>query len=247
MLRNKLSEYSQVFAVGDIHGCKDLLDNIHHKIIKASKNREGEKLIIYLGDYVDRGPDIKGTIQTLIDFNPPHFKKIFLLGNHEQMLLEFISESRNSPFVWIYNGGSETLESYGMDLSNNIDDTVDLTIDKKFRKKFNDLIPKSHMDFFNQLIINYTWKDYFFVHAGINPDIPLHMQERETMLWTREKHFFKPTMKYEKIIVHGHTPKEKIEKFPYRINIDTGSFYSGNLSCLLIENEQLRFIDTLSN
>ena len=78
MLRNKLSEYSQVFAVGDIHGCKDLLDNIHHKIIKASKNKEGEKLIIYLGDYVDRGPDIKGTIQTLIDFNPPHFKKIFL-------------------------------------------------------------------------------------------------------------------------------------------------------------------------
>ena len=69
---------------------------------------------------------------TLIDFNPPNFKKVFLLGNHEQMLLEFISESRNSPFVWIYNGGSETLESYGMDLSNNIDDTMDLTIDKKF-------------------------------------------------------------------------------------------------------------------
>ena len=83
MLRNKLSEYSQVFAVGDIHGCKDLLDNIHHKIIKVSKNREGEKLIIYLGDYVDRGPDIKGTIQTLIDFNPPHFKKIFSISNRK--------------------------------------------------------------------------------------------------------------------------------------------------------------------
>ena len=156
MLRNNLSEYSQVFAVGDIHGCKDLLNNIHHKIINASKNRQGNKLIIYLGDYVDRGPDIKGTIQALIDFNPPHFKKIFLLGNHEQMLLEFISESRNSPFVWIYNGGSETLESYGMNLSNNIDDTMDLTIDKKFRKKFNDLIPKSHMDFFNRNIVVQT-------------------------------------------------------------------------------------------
>ena len=133
MLKNKLSEYSQVFAVGDIHGCKDLLDNIHNKIIKASKNRQGKKLIIYLGDYVDRGPDIKGTIQTLIDFNPPHFKKIFLLGNHEQMLLEFISESKNSPYVWIANGGLETLNSYTHDLSNYIDDTMHLSFDEKIR------------------------------------------------------------------------------------------------------------------
>ena len=239
-----MSEYSQIFAVGDIHGCKDLLDKIHNKIIKVSKNKEGEKLIIYLGDYVDRGPDIKGTIQTLIDFNPQHFKKIFLLGNHEQMLLEFISESRNSPFVWIYNGGSETLESYGMNLSNNINDKMDLTIDNKFRKKFNDLIPQSHMDFFNQLIINYTWGDYLFVHAGINPDIPIDKQEKETMIWTREKHFFKPTMTFSKIVVHGHTPKEKVEHYPYRINLDTGSFYSGKLSCLIIEDQQLKFIET---
>jgi serine/threonine protein phosphatase 1 len=246
MLRNKLSEFSQIFAVGDIHGCRDLLDNIHSKIIKASKNRAGKKTIIYLGDYVDRGPDIKGTIQTLIDFNPPHFKKIFLLGNHEQMLLNFISKNSNNHFEWIYNGGSETLESYGMNLSNYIDDSMDLTIDKKFKKKFIDIIPSTHMNFFNQLILNYLWGDYFFVHAGINPDIPLTMQERETMLWTREKHFFKPTMKYEKIIVHGHTAKERIEKFPFRINLDTGSFYSGKLSCLLIENNQLSFMDTLS-
>ena len=112
-----MKNYTQVFAIGDIHGCKDLLDKIHSKILKASKHTKGKKLLIYLGDYIDRGPNIKETIQTLIDFNPPNFKKVFLLGNHEQMLLEFISESRNSPFVWIYNGGSETLESYGMDLS----------------------------------------------------------------------------------------------------------------------------------
>ena len=131
MLRKKLSEYNQIFAVGDIHGCKDLLDNIHQKIIKASKDKKGEKLIIYIGDYIDRGPDIKGTIQTLIDFNPANFKKIFLLGNHEQMLLEFISENKNNPFEWIYNGGSETLESYGIDLSEHIDNDMDLKIEIK--------------------------------------------------------------------------------------------------------------------
>ena len=246
-MKKKLSEYSQVFAVGDIHGCKDLLDIIHRKIIDASKNKEGEKLLIYLGDYIDRGPNIKDTIQTLIDFNPIDFKKIFLLGNHEQMLLEFISESKNSPYVWIANGGLETLNSYAHDLSNYIDDTMHLSFDKKIRNEFIKLIPLSHMDFFNQLILNYTWEDYFFVHAGINPDISLEMQEKETMLWTREKHFFNPTMEYEKIIVHGHTPREKIEKLPCRINLDTGSFYSGKLSCLLIEDQQLSFMDTLSN
>ena len=246
MLRKKLSEYNQIFVVGDIHGCKDLLDNIHQKIIKASKNKKGEKLIIYLGDYIDRGPDIKETIQTLIDFNPSNFKKIFLLGNHEKMLLEFISENRNSPFVWIYNGGSETLKSYGIDLSNKIDDTMDLIIDKDLRKKFIELIPLSHMDFFNQLIINFTWQNYFFVHAGINPNIPFNMQEKETMLWTREKSFFSPKMTYSKIIVHGHTPVEKVEHYPFRINLDTGSFYSGKLSCLKIENGKLSFLDTLN-
>ena len=245
MLRKKLSEYNQIFAIGDIHGCKDLLDNIHQKIIKASKDKKGEKLIIYIGDYIDRGTDIKGTIQTLIDFNPANFKKIFLLGNHEQMLLEFISENKNNPFEWIYNGGSETLESYGIDLSEHIDNDMDLKIDIKIKKKFIQLLPSSHLNFFNQLVLNYTYDDYFFVHAGINPTIPIEMQEKETMIWTREEDFFKPTMKYNKIIVHGHTPQEKIEKFPCRINIDTGSFYSGKLSCLVIKNEQLSFLDTL--
>ena len=246
MLRKKLSEYNQIFAVGDIHGCKDLLDNIHQKIIKASKDKKGEKLIIYIGDYIDRGTNIKGTIQTLIDFNPANFKKIFLLGNHEQMLLEFISENKNNPFEWIYNGGSETLESYGIDLSEHIDNDMDLKIDIKIKKKFIQLLPSSHLNFFNQLVLNYTYDDYFFVHAGINPTIPIEMQEKETMIWTREEDFFKPTMKYNKIIVHGHTPQEKIEKFPCRINIDTGSFYSGKLSCLKIENGKLSFLDTLN-
>ena len=140
-MKKKLSQYSQVFAVGDIHGCKDLLDIIHRKIIYASKNKEGEKLLIYLGDYIDRGPNIKDTIQTLIDFNPIDFKKIFLLGNHEQMLLEFFSKSQNSPYIWLSNGGLTTLESYGMDISKYIDLTMDLIGYNEIRKELLGLIP----------------------------------------------------------------------------------------------------------
>ena len=89
--------------------------------------------------------------------------------------------------------------------------------------------------------------NYLFVHAGINPNLSIEKQQKETLIWTREKSFLDPLMTYDKIVVHGHTAKENIEKFPYRINLDTGSFYSGKLSCLLIENKQLSFIDTLSD
>ena len=242
-----MRNYSQVFAVGDIHGCKELLNVIHNKIIEASKNKEGEKLLIYLGDYIDREPDIKGTIQTLIDFKPKNFTIVFLLGNHEQMLLDFMAGKRNSLYIWLGNGGLETLESYGSDMNSYIDNAMELKDEELIRKQFTRLLPFSHKNFFNQLMLNYEWGNYFFVHAGINPDLPIEKQEKETMLWTREKNFFNPKMTYNKIIVHGHTPVEKIEKFPCRINLDTGSFYSGKLSCLLIEDRNLKFIDTLNN
>jgi serine/threonine protein phosphatase 1 len=239
-----LRNYSQVFAVGDIHGCKELLNVIHNKIIEVSKNKEGEKLLIYLGDYIDREPDIKGTIQTLIDFQPENFTKVFLLGNHEQMLLDFMAGKRNSLYIWLGNGGLETLESYGCDMNSYIDNAMELKGEELIRKQFTRLLPSAHKNFFNQLILNYEWDDYFFVHAGINPDLPIEKQEKETMLWTREKNFFNPKMTCSKIIVHSHTPVEKIEKYPFRINLDTGSFYSGKLSCLKIENGELAFLNT---
>ena len=233
-----------VYAVGDIHGCNILLQKIHNKILATSKDIEGQKLLIYLGDYIDRGPDIKGVIQTLIDFQPENFKQVFLLGNHEQMLLDFTVGKRNSLYIWLGNGGLETLESYGCDLNSYIDNSMELKGEELIRKQFTRLLPSAHKNFFNQLILNYEWDDYFFVHAGINPDLPLEKQEKETMLWTREKNFFNPKMTCSKIIVHGHTPVEKIEKYPFRINLDTGSFYSGKLSCLKIENGELSFLNT---
>ena len=210
----------------------------------TSKDIEGQKLLIYLGDYIDRGPDIKGTIQTLIDFQPENFTKVFLLGNHEQMLLDFMAGKRNSLYIWLGNGGFETLESYGTDIASHIDQSMELQDNEQIRKQFTRLLPFSHKNFFNQLQLNYEWGNYFFVHAGINPDLPIEKQEKETMLWTREKKFFNPKMTCSKIIVHGHTPVEKIEKYPFRINLDTGSFYSGKLSCLKIENGGLSFLNT---
>ena len=235
-----------VYAIGDIHGCNILLQKIHNKILTTSKHIEGQKLLIYLGDYIDRGPDIKGTIQTLINFQPKNFTIVFLLGNHEQMLLDFMAGKRNSLYIWLGNGGFETLESYGCDLNSYIDISMELKDEELIRNQFIRLLPFSHKSFFNQLILNYEWSNYFFVHAGINPNIPIDKQEKETMLWTREQRFFDPKMTYHKIIVHGHTPVEKIEKHPCRINIDTGAFYSGKLSCFVNHSNQKSYIDSVS-
>lgn len=232
-----MRNYSQVFAIGDIHGCRDLLQNMHKKILESSQNVEGKKLLIYLGDYIDRGPDIKGTVQTLIDFQPENFTKVFLLGNHEQMLLDFMAGKKNSLYIWLGNGGLETLKSYGSDMNSYIDNSMELKGEELIRKQFTRLLPFSHKNFFNQLQLNYEWGNYFFVHAGINPDFSLDKQEKETMLWTREQRFFDFKMTYHKIIVHGHTPKEKVEKLTCRINLDTGAFYSEILSGLMIDSK----------
>ena len=237
--------YSQVFAVGDIHGCKNLLDKIHNKIRIATNTKSGKKLIIYLGDYIDRGPDVKGTIDTLINFNLPNVEKIFLLGNHEQMFLDVLEGKNNSLYNWISNSGLETIESYGGDLSKYIDDNLELTFEKKIVTKIKKFLPKAHLNFFNNLKLYHVWNNYLFVHAGINPKMPIEKQQKETLIWTREKSFFDPLMTYDKIVVHGHTAKEKIEKYPFRINLDTGSFYSGRLSCLLFENNKCRYFDSL--
>jgi serine/threonine protein phosphatase 1 len=230
-----MKDFTQLYVVGDIHGCRELLQKIHNKILETSNNIKGQKLLIYLGDYIDRGPDIKGTIQTLIDFQPKNFNHVFLLGNHEQMLLDFIAGKRNSLYIWLGNGGFETLESYGSNMDSYIDTSLGLNDDEQIRKKFTQLLPLSHKNFFIQLQLNYEWEDYFFVHAGINPELPFNKQEKETMIWTREQNFFDPKMIYHKTIVHGHTPVEKVEKLTFRINLDTGAFYSDILTCLLID------------
>ena len=107
-----MNSISQVFAVGDIHGCNSLLKKIHKKILNKSEKVMGNKILIYLGDYIVRGSKIKETIDTIIHFRPKNFKCVFLRGNHDQMLLDFVNNKRNSLGMWLYNGGAATLKSY---------------------------------------------------------------------------------------------------------------------------------------
>ena len=230
-----MNNFSQVFVVGDIHGCHNLLTQIHKKILNKSNNTSGNKLLIYLGDYIDRGPKIKETIQALLNFQPDNFQQIFLLGNHEQMMLDFINNVPDSLYLWILNGGNETLNSYGIkgtEFFNN-----ETKSNETIRKELVKNIPKNHLQFFNNLTLSYQWGEYFFVHAGIDPDVPLNKQDKNTLIWQRRSKFFRNTKVLEKIIVHGHTPQPKIENLSNRINLDTGAYYTGILSCLIIDTE----------
>jgi len=236
-----LRNYSQVFAVGDIHGCKELLNIIHNKIIEASKNKEGEKLLIYLGDYIDRGSKVKETIDTIINFKPKDFKCVFLRGNHDQMLLDFVNNKQNSLGTWLYNNGIATLKSYcGSTIANKLNNSS--SREQSIRETLIKSLPSSHLKFFNDLQFSYIWKDYFFVHAGIDPNRPLDNQRKIDMIWTRAPEFLASDQYFEKMIVHGHTPNEIVEEKSNRINLDTGAVYPelGKLSCMFIDVKKNR-------
>ena len=195
-----MEQADTVYVVGDIHGCHKELIHLQNKIEKDAKKRSGAKLLIYLGDYVDRGPAVMDCIQSLIDFRPHDFSIIYLLGNHEQMLLDFLAEKKSSLYIWLGNGGLETLRSYGNKMDGYIDETMELQYDERIRDNFLRLLPSSHKDFFHQLQLSYEWENYFFVHAGIDPDTPLHKQKKDTLLWTRDPKFLDSKKQFEKII-----------------------------------------------
>ena len=142
------------------------------------------------------------------------------------------------------NGGDETLNSYGMK------DTASLYNKTKsnetVRNELVNSIPKNHLQFINNLSLSYQWGGYFFIHAGIDPDFPLDKQDKNTLIWQRERKFLFNTNIFEKIIVHGHTPQPEIENLTNRINLDTGAFYTENLSCLIIDawTGKKQFINT---
>jgi serine/threonine protein phosphatase 1 len=157
------------------------------------------------------------------------------------MLLDFVNGKSESLTVWLYNGGAETLKSYcGREIS---DDLLNSSAKKlQIREKFIKALPKKHLHFFNGLQFSYTWKDYFFVHAGIDPSRPLSKQRKTDMIWTRTPKFLASNQPFEKIIVHGHTPSKNVEKKINRINLDTGAVYSeyGKLSCMFIDAKENR-------
>lgn len=235
----KVPEGTLVYAVGDVHGRADLLEKMHAAILKDSLDVPAErKIVVYLGDYVDRGPGSKKVVDILTARPLPGFERIHLMGNHEAFLIEFLNDLEAGP-GWFFNGGLATLASYGVKVGKH--DELNYETLQRVQEEFRRKLPQSHLDFYTGLEFSRVEGDFFFVHAGIRPGVPLENQTDEDMLWIREE-FLGCDDDFGKVVVHGHTISWEPEVKCNRIGIDTGAFASGVLTALVLEGREQDFL-----
>ena len=205
----------RLLAIGDIHGCTDELRVLLDAIAPAA----GDKLV-FLGDYVDRGPSPRAVIEQLMALRDlGTCRTVFLRGNHEDMFLSFLGESGRHGDAFLFNGGRITLASYGL---------APLMRGEDAREQ----LPSAHLDFVRRLELSHADGDLLFVHAGISPLHSLQEQREEDLLWIREE-FIRNPHGLGRTVVFGHTPqREVLWHLPFKIGLDTGCVYGNKLSCL---------------
>ncbi len=199
----KTEDSRRLLAVGDIHGCLDLLTRLLQKVAP-----QGDDQVVFLGDYVDRGSDSRGVLDTLLAFREEWPQTIFLKGNHEAMLLDFLAGRER--LRYLLNGGESTLSQY--------------------RHQGGLRIPPRHQQFLNSLRLYYETEHFIFAHAGLRPGVPPDKQKEQDLLWIREE-FLQSHYSWGKCIVFGHTPLRKPLLRDERIGLDTGAVYGRSLSC----------------
>lgn len=236
----RVPEGRSVYAVGDIHGRLDLLDELHGLIQEdAEAAAAQERVLIYLGDYVDRGPDSAGVIERLVQEPLPGFKLVHLKGNHEDFMLQFLERPEVGPH-WLYNGGDATLASYGVVPEGPYAGPAAFDA---LRERFEAVLPEAHRDFLAGLSLSHREGDYLFVHAGIRPGVALERQTPYDMMWIRDE-FLEFDGALGPVVVHGHTPAPAVQERPHRIGIDTAAFATGCLTCLVLEGAERALLQT---
>lgn len=194
----------RILAVGDIHGCLDKLE----KLMGVIKWQPDKDTLIFIGDYVDRGLDSSGVVEYILDLKKKSDHVICLMGNHESLFLDYLEGKDDR--IFLFNGGIQTLDSYGgKDLE----------------------VPESHMDFLTSLKPYFRTKNYIFVHAGLRDNVPLGRQALQDLLWIREE-FIHSNFHHGRRIIFGHTPYPMPFVHKTKIGIDTGAVYGGELTCL---------------
>jgi len=226
-----------VVAVGDLHGCLDQLRALGPMILAAAAaERASRRVLVYLGDYVDRGPDSRGVIAALLDDPLPTFATVHLKGNHEDLMHAFLVGAPAWP--WLMNGGVETCVSYGVE-------PPEISRigggDAELRARLLERIPPEHLEFLERLTLTHREGDYLFVHAGIRPGVALDTQAPRDLLWIRDL-FLASEEDFGAVVVHGHTPTRAPQERANRIGIDTGACYGGALTALVLAGARRRFL-----
>jgi serine/threonine protein phosphatase 1 len=218
MARQQDQAVERTFAVGDIHGCSPLLRRLLERI---PFDPEADTLV-FLGDYLDRGPDARGVVEEVLRLKETFKHAICLRGNHEQMFLDCYLDGRNEE-LFLANGGAATLSSYGLSLR-------EALAGKGF--------PEEHLRFLSSLPLCHETEEHLFVHAGLRPGIPLAGQSSEDLLWIRDE-FIESNWDFGKTVVFGHTPLCEPLLGKDRIGIDTGAVYGGRLTCIELPSRRI--------
>ena len=229
----RLPDGIRIYAVGDIHGRADLLEQMFALIdVDLASSPVSRSIEVYLGDYVDRGPYSGDTLDLLIERS--HIREaVCLKGNHEAYLLEVLRDPTKLE-EWQQFGGLQTLMSYGIQPSLYPDAAEQIELIRMLIKA----MPGRHLKFLRSLKPSFVCGDFFFVHAGVRPGISLKEQEEADLLWIRDD-FLESKANFGKYIVHGHTPVREPDIRPNRINIDTGAYATGNLTLLRIQGSSM--------
>ncbi len=248
-LRERLSRGGQraatpegtiVYAIGDIHGRDDLLEDLLGQITDHAAHHPADKrVIVFLGDYVDRGWQSRQVLNRLSKLEMPDFDTVFLKGNHEEALLSFLED----PYIldsWRQYGGLETLHAYGLkDLNFRADEDYLREVHCSFVEAF----PQQHRSFLEGLPSSYELGGYLFAHAGVRPGVPLEQQEERDLRWIRDE-FLESHIDFGKRVVHGHCPEEEPQVRPNRIGIDTGAYITGVLTAAVLDGTGVSFLKT---
>lgn len=234
--KKKTRSVRPLIAIGDIHGRLDLLRTLMEKIDKKMKDRDYR--LIFLGDYVDRGPDSARVIDFLLEVQRFRPDTVFLKGNHEEALLDFLGVGEGAD-GWLAWGGEETLKSYGVGVA----PVPDI---RELQQALAAALPAAHFDFLMGLSLLYEEEGHIFVHAGLNPDYPIEEQESRDLLWIRKNFYDHGEGVFpDHVIIHGHTPVKKPENVGWRINIDTGAVWSGILTAVILDGDEApKFVKT---
>ena len=229
----RLPEGIRIYAFGDIHGRADLLKKMFTVIdADLERNPVSRPIEVFLGDYVDRGPDSAHTLDLLLE-RSLYRETVFLKGNHEAFFLEVLRDPTKLEDLRKF-GGLQTLMSYGIQPSLNPDATEQADLISELIE----VMPGDHLRFLQELKPSFLCGDFFFVHAGVRPGIPLKEQQEADLLWIRNE-FLDSEEYFGKFIVHGHTPVREPDIRPNRINIDTGAYATGNLTLLTIQGSSM--------
>jgi serine/threonine protein phosphatase 1 len=229
----------RAYAVGDIHGRVDLLEHLLAKIHSDLQRRPAAKtLLVFVGDLVDRGPSSAQVIERLRCYHRDGIRPVFLLGNHEEVLLRIVHGDSSVVDSWLKFGGLQCLQSYGVTLAKirgrSAEQVVELV---------QATVPREHVEFLETFADSCRFGDYLFVHAGIRPGIEVDQQSQADLRWIREPFLFDES-DHGFVVVHGHTITDEVEERPNRIGIDTGAYRTGVLTAIAIEGTDRWLIDT---